>query len=95
MGQDQTLQDGFSILGSGLQQKQSGTHGIRLGYKAALIWVGLVAGEGEGEGHYKKKASKRSGCGGFPVPPLKFVIYMLISSNYVRFYIGTMHLFSF
>ena len=57
---DQTLRSGFSIHGSGLQQKQSQTHGIQLGYKAGRLRRQV------GEGHYKKKASKHSGCGGFP-----------------------------
>ena len=45
---DQTLCGGFSIHGSGLQRKQSQTHGIQLGYKAGRLRRQV------GEGRYKK-----------------------------------------
>ena len=57
---DQTLCGVFLIHGSGLQWKQSQTYGIQLGYKAGRLRRQV------GEGCYKKKALKHSGCGGFP-----------------------------
>ena len=67
---DQTLHSGFSIHGSGLQQKQSQTHGIQLGYKAGRLRRQV------GEGRYKKRHQSARDVVGSPTSFIKFKNYI-------------------